>query len=86
MGYTALLGAAGLYYVAVLGGVLFAARWGIPICCDVSSLGLVAGSRRVEREPLGWVVLGGWRGVGRLGLGWVYGSRWGCRSGAIIAP
>lgn len=83
-------GAAGLYYVAVLGGVLFAARWGVLVCGESSRLGRGH-----------WVALGGVGaagvasglgyagrlgvGVEWLGLGWVYGSRCAWGSGAIIA-
>ena len=52
-------GAAGLYYVAVLGAVLFAARWGILVCCVVAAGSWAAGSRWGSR----------WLGVGAAGAG-----------------
>lgn len=66
-------GAAGLYYVAVLGVILFAARWGVLSCYRSSRLGRgrwVALGGAGSRWGCRWVVvLGGWAWGGAAGAG-----------------
>ena len=76
--YPVPLGAAGLYYVAVLGGVLLAARWGGWVAVGRRGWVAVTGARLGGAGAAGGAAVLCWaagRGVERLGLGWVYGSR-----------